>query len=195
MGLPGTEGSLGLDFLGYHFRNIKCSIHRGVKSTRGKKQKFKLITHPSRDAVRRHKANLRFTLNKFKSAPLGKVTERISSIVKGWQFGYIDRKTNKPVALQRHDKTKVRKHVKIRPGASIYDSSLVLYFAQRLPFTHPRSKNLMGIFKKQNYSCPVCGHKFRPTDVYELHHILDNKGKRTKELQWVHAHCHDQIHG
>lgn len=241
--LPGTEGSPGLDFLGYHFRNIKCSIHRGVKSTQGKKQKFKLITHPSRDAVRRHKANLRFTLNKFKSAPLGKVTERISFIirgwtwyhsitqcheafskmdawlwnrlwkwacrrykgrknakqkcfnVKGWQFGYIDWKTNKSVTLQRHDKTKVRKYVKIKPGASIYDSSLVLYFAQRLPFTHPRSKNLMGIFKKQNYSCPVCGHKFQPIDVYELHHVLDSKGKRTKELQWVHAHCHDQIHG
>ena len=84
--LPGTEGSQGLNFLGYHFRNIKCSIHRGVKSTQGKKQKFKLITHPSKDAVKRHKANLRFTLKKFKSAPLKKVTEKISSIIRGWTW-------------------------------------------------------------------------------------------------------------
>lgn len=240
--LPGTEGPPGLNFLGYHFRNVRCSRHRGVKSTQGKKQPFKLITHPSRDAVKRHKANLRVTLKKFKSAPLGKVTERIASIIRGWtwyhsvtqchktfskmdawlwarlwkwacrrykgrknakqkcfnvngwQFGYTDRKTNKTVALRRHDKTKVRKHVKIKPGASVYDSSLTLYFAERLPLTHPRSKNLIGIFKKQKYSCPVCGNKFRPMDIYELHHVLDERGKQTKELQWVHAHCHDQIH-
>lgn len=84
--LSGTEGPLGLDFLGYHFRNIKCSVHRGVKSIQGKKQAFKLITHLSRDAVRKHKANLKFILNKFKSAPLGKVTERIASIIRGWTW-------------------------------------------------------------------------------------------------------------
>ena len=240
--LPGTEGPSGLDFLGYHFKNIKCSIHRGVKSTQGKKQPFKLITHPSRDAVKRHKANLRFTLNKFKSAPLGKVTERIASIIKGWtwyhsvtqchktfskmdawlwaqlwkwaarrykgrknakqkcfnvngwQFGYINRKTKETVALDRHDKIKVRKHVKIKPGASVYDSSMTMYFAKRLSEAHPRSKNFIGIFTKQEYSCPVCENEFRPMDLYELHHVLDEKGKRTKKLQWVHAHCHDQIH-
>lgn len=115
--------------------------------------------------------------------------------VNGWQFGYTDRKTNKTVALRRHDKTKVREHVKIKPGASVYDSSLTLYFPERLPLTHPRSKNLIGIFKKQNYSCLVCENKFRPMDIYELHHVLDERGKRTKKLQWVHAHCHDQIHG
>lgn len=31
--LPGTEVPPELDFLGYHFKNVKCSIHRGVKST------------------------------------------------------------------------------------------------------------------------------------------------------------------
>merc|ERR1712238_23755 len=170
--LPGTERPPGLDFLGFNFVNIKCSIHRGVKSTQGKKQPFKLITRPSRDAVVRHKSNLRVTLKKVKSAPLGKVIERIASVirewtwyqsvtqchktfskmdawlwarlwkwacrrykgrknarlkcfsVKGWKFGYIDRKTNETMGLSRHDQTKVRKHFKVKPGASIYDSSL-----------------------------------------------------------------------
>lgn len=240
--LPGTEGPPGLDFLGFNFVNVKCSIHRGVKSTQGKKQMFKLITRPSRDAVARHKSNLRVTLKKLKSKPLGKVIERISSIirgwawyhsvtqchqtfskmdawlwarlwkwasrryksrknakrncfsVKGWKFGYIDRKTNKPMVLSRHDQMKVRKHVKVKPGASIYDSSLALYFAKRMPLSHPRSKNLIGIFVKQKYSCPVCENTFRPDGLIELHHVLDKRGKRTGELQWVHAHCHDQIH-
>lgn len=31
--LPGTEGPPGVDFLGYNFINVRCSIHRGVKST------------------------------------------------------------------------------------------------------------------------------------------------------------------
>jgi len=240
--LPGNERPPGLDFLGFNFVNVRCSVHRGVKSGRGKKQLFKLRTRPSRDAVAKHKSNLRVTLKKFKSAPLGKIIERISSItrgwtwyhsvtqchktfskmdawlwarlwkfasrrykgrknaklncfsVKGWSFGYIDPKTNKPVVLARHDQTKVRKHVKVKPGASIYDSSLALYFAERMPLSHPRTKNLKGIFAKQKYSCPVCDNKFRPDDIIELHHVLDEKGKRTGKLQWVHAHCHDQIH-
>ena len=45
---PGTSGPVGLDFLGYHFRTKSCSIHRGVKNTRGVPQRFKLLTHPSR---------------------------------------------------------------------------------------------------------------------------------------------------
>lgn len=84
--LPGTEGPPGLDFLGFNFVNVKCSIHRGVKSTQGKKQLFKLITRPSRDAVARHKSNLRVTLKKLKSAPLGKVIEGISSITRRWTW-------------------------------------------------------------------------------------------------------------
>jgi len=238
----GTEGPPGLDFLGYHFRNVRCSIHRGVKSTQGKKQLFKLITHPSKDAVRRHKANLRVTLKKHKKAPLGKMIERTASIirgwtwyhsvtqchktfskidswlwtrlwwwactryksrknaklkcfnVKGWQFGYIDQKTNISYTLDRHDQTKVRKHIKIKANASVYDKNLVQYFAGRLPLAHPRSKSLMGIFKKQKYSCPVCGLPFRPTDLIELHHVIDDKSQRTGKLQWLHNYCHDQVH-
>lgn len=240
--VAGTKGLPGLDFLGYHFRNVKCSIHKGVKSTQGKKQPFRLITHPSRDAVKRHKDNLRVTLKKYQKAPLEKVIERTASIikgwtwyhsvtqchktfskidswlwarlwrwackrykgrknaklkcfnVKGWRFGYIDSKTKKSYTLNRHDQTGIRKHIKIKPNASIYYKSLVQYFAGRIPLTHPRSKNLIGIFKKQNYSCPVCGLLFQPTVIIELHHVIDNKGQRTGKLQWLHGHCHDQVH-
>ena len=240
--LPGTEGPPGLDFLGYHFKNVKCSIHRGVKSTQGKKQPFRLITHPSRSAVKSHKSNLRFVLNKHKKAPLGKMIEKTVSVirgwtwyhsvtqchqtfskidawlwarlwrwackrykgrknaklkcfsVKGWKFGYIDQKTNKPFMLNRHDQTKVRKYVKINPNSSVYDENSGPYFAERLPLAHPRSKTLTGIFKKQKYSCPVCGTLFKPTDIIELHHVIDEKGKRTGKLQYLHGHCHDQIH-
>jgi RNA-directed DNA polymerase len=80
----GTSGPVGLDFLGYHFRTKSCSIHRGVKSTLGVPQRFKLLTHPSRDGVKRHKQNLKKILIDFKGAPIGRVVERLSSTIKGW---------------------------------------------------------------------------------------------------------------
>lgn len=98
------------------------------------------------------------------------------------------------MVLSRHDQMKVRKHVKVRPGASIYDSSLAIYFSKRMSLSHPKSKNLKDIFVKQEYSCPVCENKFILDDLIELRHVLNEKKKRTGKLQWVHAHCHDQIH-
>ena len=43
--------------------------------------------------------------------------------VKGWLFGYTDQKTNISYTLNRHDQTKVRKHIKIKANASVYDKN------------------------------------------------------------------------
>lgn len=237
---PGTSGPVGLDFLGYHFRTKSCSIHRGVKNTRGVPQRFKLLTHPSRDAVKRHKQNLKKILIDFKGAPIGRVVERLSSTikgwtwyhsvtqstrtfsrldewfwkvlwrwakrryrsannakqkcfsVKGWNFGYINEK-GRAIILDRHDKTRVRKLVKVKPGASLYDGNL-LYFANRLSYNHPRISNLRSLLKKQNFSCAQCDLVFTPTDIIELHHVLDKNGKRTGKIEFIHGFCHDHIH-
>ena len=95
--------------------------------------------------------------------------------------------------LNRHDRTRVRKFVKIKPGASIYDGNL-LYFAERLSYSNPRIKSLRGLFIKQNYSCSHCGLFFLPDEIIELHHVLDANLNRTEEICFVHAHCHDDIH-
>ena len=237
---PGTSGPVGLDFLGFHFRNISCSIHRGVKSTRGVSQRFRLITHPSRDAVRRHKLNLRKIFIDLKGAPLGRVIERLSGTikgwtwyhsvtqstrtfsrldewlwkalwrwakrryrnaakakqkcfsVKGWNFGYINEK-GKTIALDRHDKTKVRKFVKVKTGASLYDGNL-LYFADRLSYHHPRTKKLKPLLRQQNFACVQCGLLLTPSDIIELHHVVDESGKRIGKTVFVHGFCHDQVH-
>jgi len=83
---PGTSGPIGLDFLSYNFKNITCSKHRGVKSTKGIKQNFKLITKPSSDAVINHKKAISQILIDFKGAPIGRVMERLSSCIKGWTW-------------------------------------------------------------------------------------------------------------
>ena len=91
---------------------------------------------------------------------------------------------------RRHDKTKVRKFIKIKANASIYDGDLA-YFAKRLSQTNPRIKNLRNLFKKQNYLCTVCSLKLLRGEIIELHHLLDLNFKRTGKISFVHGHCHD----
>merc|ERR1712161_91231 len=178
--MSGTTGSIGLDFLSYNFQNIHCSKHRGVKNSRGVPQNFKLITRPSREAVARQKSALSQTLLKYKGAPIGRVMERLSSRIKGWTFGYLDKK-GKSFILDRHDKTKVRKFVKIKPGSSIYDGQLV-YFAKRMSLENPRIKFLRNLFKKQKYLCSYCKLHLLPDEIVELHHHLDSNGKRNGKV-------------
>jgi len=85
---PETFGPIGLNFLSFHFRNVKCSRHRGVKNTRGVKQPFRLITCPSREAVADHKKAINRILVEYKGAPLGRVIERLSSKIEGWTWYY-----------------------------------------------------------------------------------------------------------
>jgi len=112
--------------------------------------------------------------------------------VKGWNFGYIT-KDGQSFILDRHDKTRVRKFVKIKANASIYDGDLA-YFAKRLSLSNPRIKNLRNLIIKQKYSCFHCGLLMLPGEVIELHHIMDEHNKRTGEIRFVHGQCHDYIH-
>jgi RNA-directed DNA polymerase len=80
----GTTGFIGLDFLSFHFYNVKCSRHRGVKNTKGVTQPFRLITYPSREAVANHKRAISPILLEYKGVPLGRVIERLFSGIKGW---------------------------------------------------------------------------------------------------------------
>lgn len=111
--------------------------------------------------------------------------------MKGWAFGYSDR--GQDFILDRHDKTKVRKFVKIKTGGSFYDGNL-FYFAERLSYSNPRIKSLKGLFIKQNYSCSHYGLLFLPNEIIELHHVLAKSLNRTGEICFTHGHCYDEIH-
>lgn len=73
----------GLDFLGYYFRNYKCSIHRGVKTTRGKKQPFIQVSMPSKDAFKKHKDVLRKILRDHKTAPKEALINKLAQVIQG----------------------------------------------------------------------------------------------------------------
>jgi RNA-directed DNA polymerase len=74
--------TVGLNYLGYRFRNFETSIHRGIKNTRGVKQIFKQETVPSRKSVQRHKINIKNILRQYKNAPLEVVISKLSLLVK-----------------------------------------------------------------------------------------------------------------
>lgn len=78
------------------------------------------------------------------------------------------------IKIDRHDETIVRKFLKVKPGTSLYDGNL-LHFAERLSYQHLRTKNLRSLLKKKNFSCAQCDLVFSPTDIIELHHVLDKK--------------------
>ncbi len=113
--------------------------------------------------------------------------------VKGWAFGFVDKDGHRWV-LKRYDSTQVRRFVKIRKGASIYDGKL-RYFAERMPMHNPRIKRLGGLLVSQEYKCAKCQFYLLPNDIVELHHVLDDNKVRTGEIKFVHGHCHDLIHG
>lgn len=132
-------------------------------------------------SVKRHKTAARAKKNCFS--------------VSGWKFGFYDKQTNKKWMLKRYDQTKVRKYIKIKSGASIYNNKQTLYFAKRLALHHPMLKRLRGLLNTQKGTCAYCQTYFRPDDIIELHHKLDKNGKRLKDqLQFVHNFCHDTIH-
>lgn len=73
----------GLDFLGYHFRNYHCPIHRGVKTTRGKKQPFRQISMPSKEAMKNQKDALKLILRNHKTAPREAMFIKLSERIEG----------------------------------------------------------------------------------------------------------------
>jgi len=73
----------GLDFLGFHFKNIATSKHRGVKSTKGKMNNFIQISKPSLESVRNHKKALKYILRTHKSAPRVAILTKLSLRIQG----------------------------------------------------------------------------------------------------------------
>jgi len=86
--IEGGRAKPGLEFLGFHFRNIRTSIHRGVKTTRGAKQTFRQISSPSLDSVENHKIEIRDILRKYKNAPRTAVISALSLKIQGWTRYY-----------------------------------------------------------------------------------------------------------
>jgi RNA-directed DNA polymerase len=96
--------------------------------------------------------------------------------------------------LRRHAQTPIRRHVKVRKAASLFDGNLA-YWAQRLQ-CHPETGVTLGrLLRAQGGRCAACGLLFVRDDQLEIDHIQPASqagGSHPGNLQVLHPHCHDR---
>jgi RNA-directed DNA polymerase len=99
-------------------------------------------------------------------------------------------------SLLRHDQTRIVRHIKVRGDKSPYDGDWLYWSARR--GTYPGVGLLVGrLLKRQDGRCAHCGHYFLPgQDLLERHHKDGNRTNQARSnLELVHRHCHDAVHG
>lgn len=108
----------------------------------------------------------------------------------GWKFVTQDNK----YILEKHQETKIKRHVKVKGTNSPYREDLADW-GQRL-IHHPMLRNVVAkLLKKQQEKCSECGMRFTSEDLLEVHHLDRNRANnKTSNLILVHRHCHDVIH-
>lgn len=79
-----NDNRVGFDFLGFHFRQITTSYHRGVKSTKGKPNNFRQISGPSRESTLKHKKALKTILERNKASSRESILRELTLRIQGW---------------------------------------------------------------------------------------------------------------
>jgi RNA-directed DNA polymerase len=105
-----------------------------------------------------------------------------------WTFATADGLT-----LYKHQDTGIKRHTLIQPDKSPYDGDWV-YWSTRRGTDIETPTRVAKLFKKQKGKCPHCGQYFTSSDLLEVDHIIPrSKGGKDdyKNLQLLHAHCHD----
>lgn len=107
-----------------------------------------------------------------------------------WRF-----KTHDGKFLMLHSDHSIVRHTKVKGQNSPYDGNW-MYWATRMgknPLVSPRVAKLL---KRQSGKCTQCRLYFDTGSILEVHHV-DHNHKNNKEdnLQLVHGHCHDALHG
>jgi RNA-directed DNA polymerase len=105
-----------------------------------------------------------------------------------WTFATADGLT-----LWKHQDTEIKRHTLIQPDKSPYDGDWV-YWSTRRGTDIEAPTRVAKLLKKQKGKCPYCRQYFTSSDLLEVDHITPRSqgGKDDyKNLQLLHAHCHD----
>jgi RNA-directed DNA polymerase len=105
-----------------------------------------------------------------------------------WTFATADGMT-----LWKHTDVEIKRHTLIQPDKSPYDGDWV-YWSTRRGSDIETPTRVAKLLKKQKGKCPHCGQYFTSNDLLEVDHIKPHSqgGKdEYKNLQLLHAHCHD----
>ncbi len=109
-----------------------------------------------------------------------------------WAFSSKSRQ-DKPLKLIQHAENQIKRHIKVRENASIFDGNW-LYWNSRLGSYPETPKGISKLLKRQDGKCAHCGLFFRDGDLMEIDHIIPKaKGGNNSysNLQLLHRHCHD----
>ncbi|KOR36861.1 MULTISPECIES: group II intron reverse transcriptase/maturase [Planktothricoides] len=105
-----------------------------------------------------------------------------------WTFATADGLT-----LWKHQDVEIKRHTLVKPDKSPYDGDWV-YWSTRRGQDIEAPTRVAKLLKKQKGKCPYCGQYFTSSDLLEVDHIIPKSqgGKdEYKNLQLLHAHCHD----
>jgi RNA-directed DNA polymerase len=156
-----------------------CNYYRHVvsKTTFAKADEV-LFTMLRRWAFRRHP-------NKGRCWVVRKYWRRPS-----WVFGPPD-----GFPLASHSSTKIVRHVKVQGGRSLFDGDWA-YWVSRMGYYPGISPRLALLLKGQGGKCGYCGLYFTPDALIETHHRdRDRRNNQRGNLEALHRHCHDAVHG
>ena len=78
------EGNVGFEFLGFSIRQYPVVKNRTGTNSQGVPLGFKTIIKPSKEAVKRHIAQMKQHINKRRSAPQGQLIKELAAIIRGW---------------------------------------------------------------------------------------------------------------
>jgi RNA-directed DNA polymerase len=78
------QGHVGFDFLGWTIRQFPVGKTHTGKNPRGKPLGFKTIITPSKEAVKRHLADMKVVIDRNRHAPQAKLIEELNRVNRGW---------------------------------------------------------------------------------------------------------------
>jgi RNA-directed DNA polymerase len=78
------HGTVGFDFLGWNVRQYPVGKTHTARTHQGKPLGFKTIIKPSKEAEKRHIAELGEIIRKFRNAPKGALIKELNPVIRGW---------------------------------------------------------------------------------------------------------------
>ncbi|NEO93343.1 MAG: group II intron reverse transcriptase/maturase [Moorea sp. SIO3G5] len=125
---------------------------------------------------------------------------KVAKPKKPWEAEKVDNwvfMTEENNYLPKHAWTEIVRHTKVKETRSTFDGDLI-YWGNRMA-NHPELNTTKGkLFKKQKGKCAHCNLSFRNEDLLETHHIVPRSlggSDKLKNLELLHLHCHDTVHG
>ena len=122
-----------------------------------------------------------------------------------WATKKIEEKKKAPRYVTRKvfrmGEVEIRRHVKVRSSANIFDTTNETYFEKRELDKWVRNNkfDIKGkqLRKRQLSKCPQCGHFIYANDAVEIHHKVyktEGGSNNLDNLQLLHQNCHKQLH-